>query len=76
MKDCLMLIFFGVRSKSSFRTSSCYQASVEKSIIKKKGKVPGRSGMTEILKASSDVRSKMIADLANSQTLLLTYDSL
>ena len=53
------------------------QASVEKSIIKmKKGKVPGPSGVTEILKASSDVHSKMITDLTNSQTLLLTHDSL
>ena len=41
---------------------------VEKSINKmKKGKAPGPSGVaTEMLKASSDICSKMIADLTNS----------
>ena len=41
---------------------------VEKSINKmKKGKAPGPLGVvTEMLKASSDVCSKMIADLRNS----------
>ena len=44
------------------------QEMVEKSINKvKKGKAPGPSGVaTEMLKASSDIWSKMIADLTNS----------
>ena len=43
---------------------------VEKSINKmKKGKAPGPSGvMTEMLKTSSNICSKMIADLTNSTT--------
>ena len=46
------------------------QEMVEKSINKmKKGKAPGPSGVvTEMLKASSDVCGKIIADLTNSIT--------
>ena len=48
------------------------QEMVEKSINKmKKGKAPGPSGVvTEILKASPDICSKMIANLTNSTQCL------